>query len=249
MAKMLKLSAIKAPALYIRQDVDMAHVQDLRDVLTANPDKAYPFHDPIMVRKLPKPEKVKSTMANKAGTAEYELIRGLNRCMALANEKWTEAQADIVEAGDAEAFAMQYDDGETGTIKKHGLADRNFYIRTLRDNFSWKLADIAARMKLTGASISRILADKQAAGPKKPRKKRRRATPISASPVGASEQTTTSTNGGTPAFVPSEFFAVLGELVAAYSKQKDAVLGFIDKVDPNIVANAETMVAEMLGNR
>lgn len=241
MAKMLKLSTIKAPVLYIRQAIDPQHVADLQDVIKTNHEKAYPFADPIMVRKLAKPEKVKLTMANKPGTAEYELIRGFNRCMALTNEKWNEAQADIVEAGDAEAFAAQYDDVETGTIKKHDLADRGFYIKTLRDNFGWKLDQIAARMKLTSASISRILSGTQA-GEKKPRKKRGRnkATKTNGKPTANEAQAT---------FVVSEFFSVLGELVSAYAKNKDAVLGFLDKVDPSTVSGAEAMVAEMLGNR
>lgn len=241
MSKMLKLSTIKAPALYIRQAVDPAHVQDLRDVCTANPDKAYPFNTAIMVRKLGKAEKVKATMTNKPGTAEYELIRGFNRCMALTAEKWTEVSADIVEAGDAEAFAMQFDDPESGVVLKHSLADRNYYIRTLRDNFSWKLADIATRMSLTEASVSRILAEKQATGKAKPRKKRK----------GKGKATAPATNGNAAqeGFMASEFFKVLGELVAAYASNKDAVMGFMDKVDPATVAGAEAMIAEMLGNR
>ena len=244
MAKMLKLSTIKAPALYIRQAIDPTHVQDLRDVCAANPDKAYPFNEAIMVRKLAKPEKVKVTMANKAGTAEYELIRGFNRCMALTSEKWTEVSAEIVEAGDAEAFALQFDDPETGVVLKHSLADRNFYIKTLRDNFSFKLADIATRMKLTEASVSRILAEKQATGKAKPRKKRK-ANKGTAASDGAAE----TTNAAQESFMVAEFFKVLGELVAAYSANKDAVMGFLDKVDPATVAGAETMIAEMLGNR
>lgn len=241
MAKMLKLSTIKAPSLYIRQEVDKGHVQDLRDVLTANPDKAYPFHDPIVVRKLAKPEKVKFTLANKAGTAEYELIRGLNRCMALTEEKWTEASAEIVEAGDAEAFAMQFDDPEVGVILKHSLKDRNFYIRTLRDNFGWKLADIGTRMKLTEASVSRILAEKQATGPKRPRKARRKG------------KATTPTNGtatpAEPSFDPSEWWKILGEVVAHFNAHKTAVAEFAPKADPAILAGAEAMVSELLGNR
>jgi hypothetical protein len=242
MAKMLKLSTIKAPVLYIRQAIDPQHVADLQDVIKTNHEKSYPFADPIMVRKLAKSEKVKLTMANKPGTADYELIRGFNRCMALTNEKWSEALADIVEAGDAEAFAAQYDDVETGTIKKHDLADRGFYIKTLRDNFGWKLDQIAARMKLTSASISRILAGTQA-GEKKPRKKRgsnKKKSATAAAPAANEAQAT---------FVVSEFFSVLGELVSAYAKNKDAVLGFLDKVDPATVSGAEQMVAEMLGNR
>jgi ParB-like chromosome segregation protein Spo0J len=244
MAKMIKLSTIKAPTLYIRQNLDPAHVADLQDVIKANGDKAYPFRDPIMVRKLAKPEKVKLTMTNKPGTVEYELIRGFNRCMALTNEKWTEASAEIVEAGDAEAFAAQYDDAEAGTVKKHDLADRGFYIKTLRDNFGWKLDQIGARMKLTAASISRILAGTQAAGGGKPRKKRSKNKAKNKNGNGATPQ-----NEAQVTFVVSEFFSVLGELVSAYGKNKDAVLGFLDKVDPAVTAGAESMVAEMLGNR
>lgn len=241
MAKTIKLSTIKAPALYIRQALDPAHIQDLRDVCLANPDKAYPFNTPIMVRKLAKPEKVKVTMTNKPGTAEYELIRGFNRCMALTAEKWTEASADVVEAGDAEAFAMQFDDSETGVVLKHSLADRNFYIKTLRDNFSWKLADIAKRMMLTEASVSRILAEKQATGKTKTRKARRKGKKGAAA--------TNGTNAAQEGFMAAEFFKVLGELVAAYASNKDAVMGFMDKVDPATVSGAEAMISEMLGNR
>lgn len=248
MAKMLKLTSIKAPALYIRQAVDPVHVRDLQDVAIAAGEKAYPFHDPITVRKLAKPEKVKLTMANKPGTAEYELIRGLNRCMALTNEKYTEVSADIVEAGDAEAFAMQFDDPETGVILKHSLADRNFYIKTLRDHFGWQLKQIGERMKLTEASVSRILAEKQATGTKKPRRKRgskKRVTTV----AGGTTMTVEAPAGAAPQFVPAEFFSILGELVAAYAKHKDAVMGFVDKVDPAIIAASENMVAEILGNR
>lgn len=249
MAKFLKLSQIKAPALYIRQSVDPVHVMDLRDVLKSNPKMSYPFFTPIMVRKLAKPEKVKMTLANKAGTAEYELIRGMNRCAALAAEEWTEVQVDIVDVGDAEAFALQYDEPEIGTHKKHDLADRNFYIRTLRDNFSWKLADIGAKMKLTEASVSRILADKQATGKTKTRKKRKKKT-TDPTVTGAESHSAASGNGGSPAdgFVPAEFFALLGALTTAYSAHKDEVMGFMDKADPGILAGAQQMIAEMLGD-
>lgn len=249
MAKVVKLNTIKAPSLYIRQAVDSGHVKDLQDVIIANKDKAYPFHDPIVIRKLAKPEKVKLTMANKPGTAEYELIRGLNRCMALTNEKWNEASADIVEAGDAEAFAMQFDDPEVGVILKHNLADRNFYIRTLRDHFGWQLKQIGERMRLSDASVSRILNEKQATGKSKPRKKRSKGRKTATVATNGGTMTVAVPNGAKPEFVPSEFFSILGELVAAYAKNKDAVMGFVDKVDPAIISASENMVAEILGNR
>lgn len=238
MAKMLKLSSIKPPALYIRTEKgpDLGHVADLGDVLDAS-DKAYPFHDPIVVRKLAKPEKVKLTMANKPGTAEYELLRGVHRCLALVSKKYTEASAEVIEAGDAEAFASQYDDAEQGTIKKHDLQERNFYIRTLRDNFGWTLVQIGDRMKITEASVSRILAGIQA-GEKKPRKKRGKNKGKTSRQT---EQTETT-------FAPSEFFALLDELVAAYNKNRENVLAFRGQVNPDIISGAETMMTDLLGN-
>src|SRR5882672_4590030 len=95
MSKHIELKEIGWPTDYIRTTPDMNHVADLRDVAMALPDKAYPFDAPVMVRQLDKPALYAMTMAGKPGTCEFELVKGLHRCLALQLNKAKTVLAEV----------------------------------------------------------------------------------------------------------------------------------------------------------
>ncbi len=226
--KTLPLSSIKPPTIYIRGGHDENHVKDLRDVITGS-DKAWPFDTPLVVVKLSKPEKVPVTMRGKAGTAEYELVDGYHRSMALVAEKWDTAAVEIRDAAKPDViYFAQYEENQHGALKLDRAARAQF-IKTLRKVHKWKLEQIASKMKLSEASVSRIARNLQTVTPDgKPRKRRGK--------KGAKR------NGGKSPFTVNEFFVALGEVVALFNQYRESILNARNQTDPVMLAGAGDMI-------
>ena len=230
--KVIKLSNIGFPSSYIRSAVSDEHVADLRDVVQRS-DKTYPFDDPIVVRLLDKPAKYKVTMAGKAGTCEYECVKGVHRCTALVAEKYTEVSCDIEKfSSPADAYFAQYD--EHGVLKV-SRADRAAFIKRLRVEFKWSLEQIAQKMRLSTASISRILRNLQATGKKVTAKK-------------TSPRKETDSAEETVEFNASAWFEELGQMVLLYTDHKDEVQAFSKSVDPKLINIAYNMMSDLTIN-
>jgi len=234
MAKSLELRNIGWPTDYIRRDPDMNHIADLRDVIQRS-DKNYPFSDPILVRQLDKPALYSMTMGGKGGTCEYELLKGLHRCLALQLNKDKTVMADIerftsVQIASGEALFAQYDDHG---VLKVSIKDRAHFIKALRSQpYKWSVEQVAERFKISTASVSRIARNLQATGPSgKPRKAR--------------------TKKGAPAetFNSSEWFTILGELTKAYQENLVALIKDVTSVDPDLFIIARGMLDELSAAR
>jgi hypothetical protein len=223
--KEIALTVIKPPATYIRGGHDENHVKDLRDVMTAS-DKSWPFDTPLVVVKLAKPEKVPVTMAGKPGTAEYELVDGYHRCMALVAEKVTAGMAEIRDAAKPDViYFAQYEENQHGALKLDRTARARF-IKTLREVYKWKLEQIASKMKLSEASVSRIARDLQTVEPGKPRKARGKKG---------------KRNGSKP-FTTNEFFVALGDVVGIFNQYRESILSARNQIDPVMLAGAGDMI-------
>lgn len=236
MAKTIDLKNIGWPALFIRTAPDDTHVADLLDVIKGS-EKDYPFDDPILVRKLDKPAKYTVTMAGKGGTCEYELVKGLHRCLALQLGKINHAMADVQSFSDpGSAFFAQYDDHG---VLKVSVADRARFIKELRTTYKWTVEQVAAKMGVSTASVSRISRNLQATGgsgkPRKGRKKKKE----------KGEAAEATTEAVTEFSVP-QWYVVLGQLVDAYKEYSAAVLGFVGTVDPSVIVWTVTMADDLL---
>lgn len=226
--KTLTLANIGWPTFYIRKEPVLSHVADLRDVIKAKDNKKeYPFDEPIMVRKLAKPAAYKVTLGGKAGTCEYELVKGLHRSLALQLEHVPTVLAEVVEytprqieSGDA-LFA-QYDDHQ---VQKLTIEERALFIKVLRAApYKWTVEDVAKKMGISTASVSRIQRGLQATGAKAPRKKRS-ASKKDGAEGGASES---------EAFVAAEWYEIMTEMVNAFNAHAEEVENLALSADPKL---------------
>lgn len=243
MPKTLDLSRIGWPPDYIRKEPDLAHVEDLRDVVKQAKKGEYPFDDPIVVIELGKPVKAGMTMAGAPGDVDYWLAKGLHRCLALQLQKVKTVSADIktfsaaaVENGDA--LFLQYD---AHSVLKLTIAERAAFIKRLRSApYKWPVEKVAEKMNISTASVSRIARDLQGGGKKGrsgPRKKK--ATIAAAEPV---EQ---------QGFDAVEWYSILAELVstAANDEHRKAILEFAKSSNPATIKAAMDVLTEITETR
>lgn len=239
MRKEISLSDIKPPTVYIRGEHDEGHVKDLRDVIQKHGDKAWPFDTPLIVMPLDKEEAVKRAMNGKSGKVHYELIDGFNRSLALVSEGWSKALCEVETfKSPADAYFAQFDANDHEVLKLTREARAAFIVR-MRDEYKWTLAKIGERMKLTEASISRILRGLQATGKPKGRTGKRQKKARRSVATG-----TVVTNG---AFKPLEWFTVLTKLVRLFETHKDDVLRNRSHFDPATAALVHGMAEALIG--
>jgi len=242
--KAITLKNIGWPAEYVRTEPDEQHVADLRDVVK-NGSKGYPFEDAVLVRLLDKPVKYAMTMAGKAGTCEYELVKGLHRCLSLQLERgrYAMVMAEVKQytKADLEGGTALFDQYDNHGVLKLSVLDRAAFIKRLRAApFKWSVEQVAAKMHISTASVSRIARNLQAVAERKGGGRKK----VEASAPAAEGQAQAA-----PVFLASEWFKLLQELLDAGQDNFADLVREVKTVDPAVLDTAITVCSNLRDER